>query len=127
MQKSDKVIPSRIQKTAKEGSVAILSKVSDKRGLQLAVRREHVWEVVSPRAGKIIQITFRTGEGRKMRTDNFLIVSVDHSFVQLNEVAWNEMKSTLVRKGNPFNIELEKVHFIMDGDLGIWPGSGKRK
>ena len=107
--------------------MANLSKASDKRGLQLAVRRERVWEVVSPRAGKIIQITFRTGEGRKMRTDNFLVVSVDYSFVQLNEVDWNEMKSALGRKGNPFNIDLEKVHFIMDGDLGIWPGSGKRK
>jgi hypothetical protein len=37
------------------------------------------------------------------------------------------MKSTLERKGNPFRVELEKVHFIMDGNLGIWPASGKRK
>ena len=47
-----------VQKTANEGSVAILSKVSDK--------REHVWEVISTRVGKIIQVTFRTVEGRKM-------------------------------------------------------------
>ena len=65
--------------------------------------------------------------GQKNGTDNFLVVRVDQSFVQLNEVAWNEMKSTLERKGNPFRVELEKVHFIMDGNLGIWPASGKRK
>lgn len=127
MQKIDKVIPSRIQKAAKEGSVAILSKVSDKREFQLAVRREHVWEVVSPRAGKIIQISFRTGEGRKMRTDDFTVVSVDQYFVWLNEVSWNDEKKTFERKGSPFRVELEKVHFIMDGDLGIWPARVKRK
>ena len=55
-----------VQKTANEGSVAILSKVSDKREIQLTVRREHVWEVISTRVGKIIQVTFRTVEGRKM-------------------------------------------------------------
>jgi hypothetical protein len=55
-----------VQKTANEGSVAILSKVSDKREIQLTVRREHVWEVISTRLGKIIQVTFRTVEGRKM-------------------------------------------------------------
>ena len=55
-----------VQKTANEGSVAILSKVSDKREIQLTVRREHVWEDISTRVGKIIQVTVRTVEGRKM-------------------------------------------------------------
>ena len=104
-----------------------MSKAPNNREMRLAIKREHVWNDISTRIGKIIQITFRTGEGRKMRTDDFTVVSVDQYFVWLNEVSWNDEKKTFERKGSPFRVELEKVHFIMDGDLGIWPARVKRK
>lgn len=104
-----------------------MKKIPDKRDKQLTIRRENVWNVLSTRVGKIIQATFRTGDSRKMRTDEFLIASVDKTHVRLNEVVWNDVKMALVPKGKIFTLELEKVHFIMDGDQGIWPASGKRK
>ncbi len=114
-------------KTRIEGSVKIVKETPDKRAKQLTVRRENVWNVLSTRVGKIIQVTFGTGDSRKMRTDEFLIASVDKTHVWLDEVVWNDVKMALEPKGKIFTLELEKVHFILDGDQGIWPASGKRK
>ena len=104
-----------------------MKKIPDKRDKQLAVRRENVWNVLSTRVGKIIQVTFRTGNSRKMRTDEFLIASIDKTLVWLDEVVWNDVKMAPEPKSKIFTLELEKVHLIMDGDQGIWPASGKRK
>ena len=104
-----------------------MKKVADEGEMSLTVKKGSALHAISPRVGKIIQVTFRTGEGRKMRTDDFLVTSVDQSFVWLDEIVWNGKKSTLEPKRDPFGIALEKVHFIMDGDLGIWPTSGKKR
>ena len=91
---------------------------------QLNRKRSNARSIVAPRVGKIVQVTFRTGEGRKTRTDDFLISRVDETAVWLDEVSWDGVQQKLVPSGNPFAVDLKRIHFIMDGDQGMWPRKG---
>lgn len=70
---------------------------------------------------KIVQITYRTGEGRKMSTGRFLINVLGNENVWVHNTAWDESGNELKSVGKQLAISLEKVHFVMYGEIGVWP------
>ena len=91
---------------------------------KLIRKRKNAKGVIYPCLGKIVHVTFRTGEGRKMRTGDFLISSVDEAVVRLEEVSWNDERQRPAPTGKSFAVDLEYIHSIVDGNYVTMPRRG---
>ena len=94
---------------------------------ELLFARNSVLNSLLPYAEKIIQLTYRTGVERKMKTDRFYISKLDFPYVHLDATVWNESHQKEDPSGKPFPIPLENVHFIFDGETGIWPAKKRKR
>jgi hypothetical protein len=94
---------------------------------KLEFARTNARKALAPYAGKIIQVTYRTGFGRKMTTDDFLISELQEEQVWLDKTIYDHALGKLVPSGNSFQIPLEMVHIIVTNDKVIFPAKAKWK
>jgi len=95
--------------------------MSNVKKVGIGQRRENARKALEPYLKKIVQMTFRTGEGRKMRTYRFFVSGFEGQSVILLETEWDHNKQEEVPTGERLVVPLEMVHFVMVGDKGIWP------
>jgi hypothetical protein len=69
----------------------------------------------------MIQATYRTGEGRKMRTDDFFISRLEGKSVWLDETTYDQLHQMLRPSGVPSPVPLEMIHVIVADDKIIYP------
>ncbi|MCL4333379.1 MAG: hypothetical protein M1290_06410 [Candidatus Thermoplasmatota archaeon] len=93
----------------------------------LESRRRNVGNALAEFKGNIVQLTYRNGEGRKMVTDDFMIVNLSQDGILIDRTVWNESKWKVESAGHPFLIKPESVHVIVSNNEVIFPLKSQRK
>lgn len=91
------------------------------------VIRTNSANVLGPHLHKLIQVTYRTGEGRKMRTDDLFISKLDDRNVWLDEKMYDELHQVFKPSKTPFSVPLEMIHVIVIDDKIIYPIKRSKK
>lgn len=79
-------------------------------------KRQSAHSILGPRLNKIVQVTYRTGEGRKMRTDHFYVAGLNDLNVQLDETYWDYTLNTEMPTKKSVSVPLEMIHVVVDLD-----------